>query len=69
VPRPNAPRQELFDAIIATRWPRTSAPAEPAPPAAGEPDEKPAAGKEKPSEEDDGLGTFEDLLQPADSKE
>ncbi len=74
VPRPNEPRQELFDAIIATRWPRKAAPTEPAPPAApaaGQADEKPAAAakNEEPEAEDDGLGTFEDLLKPADSKE
>jgi hypothetical protein len=72
VVRPNVPRQELFDAIVATRWPRTSAPAEPAAaakPAAEKAEQKPAAEKEKAAEEDDGLGTFEDLLQPADSKE
>jgi hypothetical protein len=74
VPRPNEPRQKLFDAMVATRWPRKAAPTEPAPPAApaaGQPGEKPAAAakKEEPEAEDDGLGTFEDLLKPADSKE
>jgi hypothetical protein len=69
VVRPNLPRQELFDAIIASRWPRKTV--EP-PPAATKPArdaaEKPAAGEEKEPEEDDGLGKFEDLLQPAAGK-
>lgn len=72
VVRPNVPRQELFDAIVASRWPRKAPPPETAPAAAADtskPAEKPAAEKDKAAEEDDGLGTFEDLLQPADGKE
>jgi hypothetical protein len=68
VVRPSGPRQELFDAIIASRWPRktVAAPAAPAEPAS-KADEKPAAAakKEGPEAEDDGLGKFEDLLDPA----
>jgi hypothetical protein len=67
--RPNAARERLCDAIVATRWPRQPAPAEPAPPAArndGPPADKPPADGKEPRE-DDGLGTFEDLLKPADA--
>ncbi|MGB8852991.1 MAG: hypothetical protein WCC69_05435 [Pirellulales bacterium] len=68
VPRPNPARQELFDAIVATRWPRKAAPPEPATPATpatDKPEQQPAAEKETTPKEDDGLGTFEDLLKPA----
>jgi hypothetical protein len=69
VNRPSNPRDELFDAIIATRWPRTKASAEPAPAVlatAAETVEPPA--KEEPAE-DDGLGKFEDLLKPSAAAE
>ena len=71
VVRPNVPRQELFDAMVVSRWRRkpVAAPASPAKPATSTPEEKPAADKEKKkeaaAEEDDGLGKFEDLLEPA----
>lgn len=69
VVRPNVPRQELFDAIVTTRWPRkTAATPLPAPPA--KPEKKEAVAKEKEDEEDDdSLGKFEDLLEPSDAKE
>jgi hypothetical protein len=71
VVRPSVARQELFDAIVASRWPRkaVAAPVAPAKTATGKTEEKPAAEREKkkeePAEEDDGLGKFEDLLEPA----
>jgi hypothetical protein len=40
-------------------------------PAAGKPEEKPTAAQQKKKEEtaeDDGLGTFEDLLEPSTSE-
>ena len=67
--RPNEPRRELFDAILATQWPRkVVAPPPAAKPAEVKPTEKPA---EQPAaeEEDDGLGKFEDLLKSSDGKE
>jgi len=68
VVRPNVPRQELFDALIASRWPRKSG--DKPTPAAGQPEEKAAPAGEEPAEEekteDDDLGTFEDLQQTSD---
>lgn len=67
------PRQELFDSIVASRWPRKSvrAAAGPAEPAAGKPEKTPAAAekeaKEEQEEAGDGLGTFEDFIEPAGS--
>ena len=66
VARPNEPRRQLYEAIIATKWPRQTAAAKPA--AA----EKPTAAADKAepaAKEDDGLGRFEDLLAPAETKE
>ena len=63
--RPSEPRRELFDAILATQWPRTPPVAKPAEVKPTEnPAEQPAA-----EEEDDGLGKFEDLLKSSDGKE
>jgi len=68
VVRPNVPRQELFDAILATRWPRKTTAASEAGTAA-KPDAVDAddaeAVAEEAAEEDDGLGKAEDFLQPA----
>lgn len=68
VPRPNVPRQELFDAIIAGRWPRKAS-EPPAGTAAGKPGEaaaqEPDGKQSAPPEKDDGLGKFEDFLEPA----
>ncbi len=72
VVRPSVPRQELFDAIVASRWRRKApAAATPAKPAAETPEKKPGEGdgkktheKKEELTEDDGLGKFEDLLTP-----
>lgn len=68
VMRPSAPRQELFDAIIASRWPRKAV-REAA--ASGKPEKQPSEGEQKPNEEredaGDDVGTFEDFLEPAGS--
>jgi len=69
VARPNEPREELFAAIIATRWPRstTAAAASAAEPAvAGKTAVK--TDEDEPAE-DDGLGKFEDLLKPSAASE
>jgi hypothetical protein len=74
VVRPNSPRQELFDAILGTRWPRKTVepPATAVKTTAESPEKKEAPGNkpadEEPPEEDDGLGKFEDLLKPAAGK-
>jgi hypothetical protein len=69
VDRPNAARERLFAAIVGSRWPRQAAePAQPPAPNGGTPGDKPPADGKEP-QEDDGLGTFEDLLKPADAKE
>jgi len=66
VARPNGARDELFAAIIATCWPRSSAAASIAPPAEPTVAEKTSA--DEPAE-DDGLGKFEDLLNPSPAAE
>jgi hypothetical protein len=67
VARPNEPRLELYEAIIATKWPRTTEAAKPVAAAVAEPE---AAEEAEPAaKKDDGLGKFEDLLTPSDSEE
>jgi hypothetical protein len=67
VARPNEPRLELYEAIIATKWPRTMEAAKPVAAAVAEPE---AAEEAEPAaKKDDGLGKFEDLLTPSDSEE
>ncbi len=67
VARPNEPRLELYEAIIATKWPRKTEPAEPVAAAAAEPE---AAEEAEPAaRKDDGLGRFEDLLAPTETEE
>jgi len=65
VARPSGPREELFAAIIATRWPSTTAAAATAAPAeptvAGKNPEPPAAAEPEEASE---LGNFGDLLKP-----
>lgn len=69
VVRPNVPRQELFDAILATRWPRktggSSGAAAVVVPDAGEAEAVEDAEAVEEAVEDDGLGKAEDFLQPS----
>jgi hypothetical protein len=66
VARPNEPRLELYEAIIATKWPRTTEAAKPVAAAVAEPE---AAEEAEPAAtQDDGLGKFEDLLTPSDGE-
>jgi len=63
VVRPNVPRQELYDAILATRWPRKTAAATAQAVTPDEGEAEPVA--EEEVEEDDDLGEAEDFQQPA----
>jgi hypothetical protein len=64
VARPNIPREELYAAIIATRWPRASA----ARPERADAAAQPAPEAEKDDKDAD-VGRFEDLLAPSPGQE